>query len=380
MKIVFLSDDFPPASFGGAGISTYELALGMKKAGQEVVVITTCREAQDAGESEYQGLKIFKIANSYSGRWRSYLSLYNPPVIRELKKLLKEIKPDVVHANNIHTYVSYHSLKVAKLYSKVVVITLRDAMSFSFGKLTTERYLKHLDAHLTWFDNLKQAKKRWNPLRNILIKKYLLYADQVFAVSEALKEALSQNGIKNVEVIHTGIDLREYPASYSRPSKKIIFFAGRLSDAKGAKVVEKAMQRVSKEVSDVELVTAGTGGKWLDREEMKVAYRNTNVVIVPSVCFDALPRTVLEASASSRPIISTPYGGAKEVIVDSVTGYIVSPFKIDDMAEKIIDLLKNPEKAEEFGKAGYERIKTKFNLDEKIDQYLSYYKDCASRP
>lgn len=372
MKIVFLSDDFPPQSFGGAGISTCDLALGMKKAGQEVSIITTCRKKEEAGEFDYRGLKVFKIASDYPGKWRAYVSLYNILVVWELENILKRVKPDIVHANNIHHYLSYHSLKIAKKYAKVV-ITFRDVMSFSFGKLMTEKYLKNFDAHLTWPDHLMQAKKRWNPLRNIIIKYYLGYVDKKFAVSHALKIALEQNGIHDVEVIHTGIDLSEYPTSFDKHNKKIIFFAGRLSDAKGAKVVEEAMQTISTEVPDVELRLAGTGGKWLDREGMRAAYAATNVVIVPSLCFDALPRTVLEASASGRPVIGTPYGGAKEVIVDGVTGYIVDPFKIDELAEKIIDLLKNSEKAEKFGKAGRERVKAAFNLDEKIKSILACY-------
>ena len=373
MKIVFLSDDFPPQSFGGAGISTYELALAMLEAGQDVSVITTCREKGEAGESEYKGLKIFKIASDYPGKWRAYVSLYNAPVVRELENILKRVRPDVVHANNIHHYLSYHSLKVAKRHAKVVVITFRDAMSFSFGKLKTEKYLKSFDAHLTWLDQLRQARKRWNPFRNLMIKYYLGYVDKKFAVSYALKEALEQNGIKNVEVVHTGIDLEEYSSSPREHNKKTIFFAGRLSEAKGAKVVERAMQTISKEMPDVELVTAGTGDKWLNRDKMRMAYAATDVVIVPSVCFDALPRTVLEASASRRPIISTPYGGAKEVIEDGVTGYIIDPFKPDELAEKIIDLLKNPEKAEKFGKAGYERVKKDFNLDKVTDSLLDKF-------
>ena len=210
MKILFLSDDFPPQSFGGAGISTYDLARGMKKAGQEVFVITTCRKKEEAGELEYQGLKIFKIASDYPGRWRAYISLYNPPVIRELEKILKKIKPDVVHANNIHFYLSYHSLKLSKRYARVVVITFRDMMAFNFGKLQTKRYLENFDYRTSWLDHLKQAKKRWNPFRNFFIKRYLGYADKLFAVSDALKKALEQNGIKNVEVIHTGTDIAEW--------------------------------------------------------------------------------------------------------------------------------------------------------------------------
>lgn len=373
MKVLFLSDDFPPSSFGGAGISTCELALGMKKAGHEVFVITTCRNRDEAGESDYHGLKVFKIASDYSGRWRAYVSLYNRPVVRKVEELLKVIKPDVVHINNVHYYLSYHSIKLAKAYSRVVVVTLRDAMSFSFGKLKTKKYLENFDAKLTWLDQLKQARKRWNPFRNFLIKRYLKYADKIFAVSGALRKALEQNGLTNVEVMHTGIDLLEYPVLYDKQDKKIIFLAGRLNDAKGSKVVEKVMQIVSKELTNVKLLTAGTNNKWLSREEMKMAYASSSIVLVPSICFDAFPRTVLEAMAAGRPVIGTCYGGASEVILDGVTGYVINPFDIKAMADKIIDLLINSEKMKKFGQAGYERIRENFNLDDKITKLVSIY-------
>ncbi|MDO8728301.1 MAG: glycosyltransferase family 4 protein, partial [bacterium] len=379
MKVVFFSDDFPPYSFGGAGISTYELALGMKKAEHEVFVITTCRKKSEAGESEYHGLKVYKIASDYPSKWRSYVSLYNRSVVQKVEELLKRIKPDIVHINNIHFYLSYYCIKLAKVYSKAVVVTLRDAMSFSFGKLETKNYSEHFDAQLTWFDQFRQAKKRWNPFRNLLIKRYLGYANKLFAVSNALKKALEQNGIKNVEVMHTGMDVSEYHRDHNEKNKKIIFFAGRLSGAKGARVVEEAMEIVKKEVPEAELVTAGSNGKWLNREEMKLAYAASAMVLVPSLYLDPFPRTVLEAMAAGRAVIGTCYGGAPEAILDGVTGYVVNPFDIKIMAEKVIDLLKNPKKAEEFGKAGFERVKTDFNMDVKISELLSCYQELIKK-
>lgn len=373
MKVVFLSDDFPPFSFGGAGISTYELALGVKRAGHEVSIITTCREKSDAGGFDYHGLKIFRIASSYPERWRAYRSLYNPPVPSHLKRILDKIRPDVVHVNNVHYYISYHSIKMAKKYSRIVVITLRDAMSFSFGKMETEKYLKKFDAKLTWLDQFKQAKKRWNPLRNLIIRYYLGYTDKRLAVSSALKNALLQNGIKNVEVMHTGIDLSDYKSFTHGINTKTVFFGGRLSRAKGVQVVEEVMKEILKELPETKLLTAGTGDRWFSREEMKTAYSASNVVLVPSICFDAFPRTVLEAMASSKPVVATCYGGSKEAVVDGETGFVVNPFNIKEMAEKIIDLLKDPKKAEKFGQAGKNRIKTSFNLDDKIKELVFIY-------
>lgn len=400
MKIVFLHDNFPPMSFGGGGISNYELAQGMQKAGHDVSVITTCRRESDAGESEYHGIKVFRIANDYDGRWRAWFSLYNPPVVRQVEKLLKKIQPDVAHANNIHFYLSYYCLKLAKRYAKVVVWTARDVMSFNYGKLTTKRYLENFDGHTTWCDHIKQAGKRWNPFRNFLIKKYLAYADKLCAVSAALQKALEQNGIKNVEVVHTGIDASAWQISreavatfrkkYDLGSKKVILFGGRLNAGtqvvRAMKLLVQALpavllvmgkkenaEQMKIESNGLDIVYTG----WLSGEEKIAAYYASNVVWVPSAYFDAFPRSALEASAAGKPVIATKFGGAAELVQDGETGYIVNPFHPQEIAEKTLDLLKNPEKAEQFGKAGYKRVETRFNLDEYIASYVSYYRALA---
>ena len=405
MKILFLHDSFPPQNFGGSVISTYDIAQGMKSAGHEVFVVTTCRKGEEAGEFYYNGLKVLTIASDYKARWRAYVSLYNAPVIRKLEEILKNINPDVVHINNVHHYLSYHSIKLAKVYSKTTVVTLRDAMSFSFGKLETEKYLKNLDAHLTWLDSLKQARKRWNPLRNLFIKKYLGYADKVFAVSQALKKALEQNGIKGVGVIHSGAlvdswhvdeeEVAQFRQQYNLENKKVILFGGRLSEAKGGFKALEALALVVKESPDAVLLVMAKMDKnaetmkeranelgigehlvftgWIEREKTKLIYCLAEIVLVPSICFDAFPRIVLEASASGKPIVGTCYGGASEVIVDGVTGYVVNPFNVKIMADKILDLLKSPEKAKAFGQAGSERVRTKFNLEDMVRKYATAY-------
>lgn len=373
MKILFLSDDFPPQSFGGAGISTYELAKGVHDAGHEVFVITAVRKKEDAGEYNFEGLKVFKIANNYHERWRAYLGLYNPPVIRELKQILAKIEPDIVHVNNVHQYLSYHSIKLAKKISKGVVMTFRDTMAFTYGKLETQKYLNNFDSSFVWLDQIRQAKKRWNPLRNFIIRRYLKYIDKGFANSESLRESLERNGIKNVEVMCTGINLKDYAISNKQPKGETIFFAGRLSEAKGAKVVEEAMKIVSKAIPSAKLITAGSSGKWLDREGMKRTFAESDLVLVPSLYLDAFPRIVLEAMVIGIPVVGTCFGGAPEAIEDGVTGYVVNPFGIKEMADKIIELLSNPDKCAKFGKAGHQRIEEHFNLDDKIDKLVKIY-------
>lgn len=385
MKILMLQDDFPPEVSGGAEISTLGLALGLQKAGHEVFVLTTCRDKSSEGEHIYQGVRVIKIYANYHERWRAYLSLYNPQTVGRVKKFIQEINPDIVHAHNIHFYFSYACLKIAKKLKKPVFLTVRDVMPFSYGKLATKQYLTKLDYRVSWWDNLKQAQKRYNPLRNIIIRHYLKkYVDKIFAISYALKEALNQNGIQNVEVIYNGIDVNEWQVSSERirdfkerhnlQDKKIVFFGGRISALKGIKQINEAMARVKKEIPEAFLLIAGEGGVgWLQGEELRAAYGAADVAVLPSICFDSFGRVNIEAMACKKPVVGTCFGGVPEVVEDGVTGFIVNPFNTELMAQRLIDLLKNPEKARKFGEAGYERAKKHFNLSDRIAQMIGWY-------
>lgn len=411
MKIVFLSDDFPPFSFGGAGISTFELARCMQEMGHDVSVVTTCRKPEDAGEVKYENIKVVSIESSYKPRWRAYLSIYNPKVIWQLEKILSKIDPDIVHINNVHYYLSYHSCKVAKKYARGVVFTARDVMSFSYGKLATEKHLRSGNYKMSWHDHVAYAGKRYNPLRNICIKKYLSYPDKLFAVSDELKSALTQNGITGVETIHTGIDRAHYVVSeneketfrekHNLVDKKILFFGGRLSEAKGGKKILEALVRIAQVIPDVILLIAGDkdayietiqgGGDaqgishklcftgWLSREDIRSALAVSDVVLVPSVIFDAFPRVVLEAMALKKPVIGTCFGGAKEIIQNGVTGYVVNPLFAEDIAEKTITLLEDSTKRAEFGEASYARVIQEFNITNKAKKYILVYESCINK-
>ena len=77
---------------------------------------------------------------------------------------------------------------------------------------------------------------------------------------------------------------------------------------------------------------------------------------------------------SKKPVIGTCFGGTKEIIIDNNTGYIVNPLDTQTMAEKIIDLLKNSQKAIQFGKAGYNRVEQEFSLEKQTNKYLKWFK------
>lgn len=400
MKILFLSDDFPPLAFGGAGIVAFDLARGLRGAGHEVFVITAVGEKEKEGWTEFDGLKIFRIYSHYYPRWRAYLSLYNFQTVPKIKKIIKEIRPEIVHAHNIHTYLSYHSLKIAKKRAAAVFLTAHDTMLFHYGKITTD-----FNCRVGPWQQFKEFKFRYNPLRNIIIRHYLKYVKKIFAISGAIKRSLNQNGIYNVEVIHNGIDVKEWQEAgghteefkkrYNLSDKKIVLFGGRLSALKGGEKIIQAMRIVVEEIPDAILLVAGkTDGYasqmislardlnieknilflgWLERKDMQRAFFSCDICVTPSIYLDGFNLFNIEAMASGKPVVGSCFGGAPEIIEDGITGYIINPFDVKMLAEKIADLLKDRAKAQTMGQKGRERVVKNFTLKQQMEKYLNFY-------
>lgn len=397
MKILMLSDDFPPRHGGGAGMVAFRLCKTLKDLGHQIFVITATDERSEEGAIDYHGLRIFRIYSNYHQRWRAYLGLYNPQTVGKVERIIKEIKPDIVHVHNIHYYLSYHCLKIAKENAKAVFLTAHDTMLFSYGKYLPRNFN---DYKLTCRDLIKQAQKRYNPFRNMAIRHYLKYVDKILAVSAGLEQALNENKIGNVELVYNGVAVKDWQVSsdfvegfkkkYNLQNKKVIFFGGRLSYHKGGEKAMQAFVKIKKELPEAVLLIVGgkhsftkmmeklasdgvifTG--WLEGDELKAAYWAADLVIVPSIYFDCIPIVMIEAMACQKPVIGSRFANALEIIEDGVTGYIIDPFDIDDTAEKIIDLLKNPEKARQFGEAGYQRVKKHFSLDSQVAQTILWY-------
>lgn len=408
MKIVFLTDDYFPNTTGGAARVVFSLAKKMKEVGYDVSVITSVRNDRETGFSEENGIKVFGIHSQYHERWRAWLSIYNPQTVKNVDKILSDIKPDVVHAHNIHYHLSYHSLKIARKYSKKVFLTTHDVMAFSYTKFWPDgKGCDNINYKIGFLRNLKIAKKRFNPFRNFFIRRYLKFCDRIFTVSDALGEALKQNSIPGAVTVHNGLDisglfnfsndeLENFKAKCGLSGKRIMLLAGRISHGKGVYSLIEILPEIKKSVSGVILFFAGVSeeehkkildyaGKfgvaesiavsgWLDEAETAKAYSVCDFVLVPSLIFDSFPTVNLEAALYKKSVIATCFGGSKEFVVDGKTGYIVNPYDKNALASRIIDLLSDKNKARTFGEAAYERLKNDFSLDKQAKILLEHYK------
>lgn len=408
MRILLLNDKIPPEGRGGAESVVWRLARGLAAAGQETHIITTTVGA--AFEETRAGIATYQIHAGYPERFRAWLSLWNPQTLGAYRTLLRRIQPDAVNAHNIHYLLSYETLKLAREAGCAVVFSAHDAMPFAYGKLPASFSpdgpgpCEGGDHQLPRGYNLRQNRFRYNPFRNVLIKRYLARNAHIRTVpSQALANAFADNDMPPVEVAHNGIDLEAWsPVDESivadlrgrldLADKRVILIAGRLTTEKGLRQILAALSQLQESLPDVRLLVltsraidaqiAGAFahlasliriGGWLSGDELRAAYQLADVVAAPSIYLDPFPTVVLEAMAAGKPVVATCFGGAREAIVDGETGYIVNPFDIAALSDKLLRLLTDEDQRRQMGSLGRDRLAQHFSLDHQVQRMLALY-------
>jgi glycosyltransferase involved in cell wall biosynthesis len=94
---------------------------------------------------------------------------------------------------------------------------------------------------------------------------------------------------------------------------------------------------------------------------------------------ESFGRVLIEAMAARRPVVATKVGGIPEIVIDGVTGFLVPPRSPADLAQSIIQILRDPQLAEAMGQAGRRRVEKYFSVDQYVENiekvYLELLKD-----
>jgi glycosyltransferase involved in cell wall biosynthesis len=151
-------------------------------------------------------------------------------------------------------------------------------------------------------------------------------------------------------------------------SSRRALFVGHPFEFKGGKVLLEAWRLVRGQLDDAELVIVGAKRDpargfgngvdwrgWIDRDELARLYRSATAFVLPSM-FDAWGHVFVEAMGHGLPCIGNDVCAMPELISDGITGRIVPRGDPEALAEAIIELLSDPDKAERMGRAGYARV------------------------
>lgn len=98
-----------------------------------------------------------------------------------------------------------------------------------------------------------------------------------------------------------------------------------------------------------------------------------SVYVQPSLKGEGLTKTVMEAMAQSVPAIVTPDGGLPEMVEDGVTGFVIPKHNPGAIAEKIIEIYKNPGLAKRMGEAARNRLSDKFSVANSVKGHMDFF-------
>ena len=130
---------------------------------------------------------------------------------------------------------------------------------------------------------------------------------------------------------------------------------------------------------EIESVCDGKYIKWLGRrEDIKELLQMCHVFAFPSYYKEGVPKSLIEAAAIGRPIVTTQNIGCKEVVVDGINGYLVPVKDAKSLAEKLKALIDDKETRIKMGRASRTIAKRDFSVEDVVKKHLEIYQELVS--
>jgi alpha-maltose-1-phosphate synthase len=396
MRVGLMTREYPPNVYGGAGVHVEYLSRELAKK-IEVEVHCWGTQSVDKGNLHVRGAEPWsQITEGPDAKYKTALEAMS----LNLAQTQSLATIDIVHT---HTwYVSMAGFLAKKLFGVPFVLTTHSLEPLRAWKA---EQLGSGYAMSSWMERTA-----------------ILDADAVIAVSKGTKDdimrAYPEVNPERIHVIYNGIDLDEYQKTTDTtaltkygvdPALPYVLFVGRITRQKGVTHLVDAIRylppgtqvvlcagapdtpEIAAEMREKVVEARALNPKvlWIEKMVTKPEaiqlYSNASVFCCPSV-YEPFGIINLEAMACRGPVVASATGGILEVVVDGVTGYLV-PFDQDPittfpsnpdrfaraLAERISDLLADPEKAKRFGEAGRKRVEETFAWSAIADQTIELY-------
>ncbi|MFN4281646.1 MAG: glycosyltransferase family 4 protein [Alphaproteobacteria bacterium] len=276
---------------------------------------------------------------------------------------------------------------------------------------SAERAAKKEGAHfMTTFHGVYGAASPLKRAYNAVMTR----GERVIAISDFIADhmrAVYKIDEARVRVIHRGVEIAHFDpmrvsqerviqlaAGWRLPEdRRIVMLPARLSRWKGQDLLLEAMAKLGRRDLFALLVGVGSGSESLraeleaqilrlrlgdsvrlidDCRDMPAAYMLADVVVAPSTQPEAFGRTVTEAQAMGRPVVAADHGGARETVIDGVTGWLAAPGDPDDWAAAIDHAVSlSPAAREELSRAAIANVRGRFTNEVMCARTLDVYRE-----
>ncbi len=386
MKILIASDYAAPS--GGAEAMSRILQEGLRERGHEVRLFASTAVDANVEYSCY----------GTTAPWRTLLQSANPFAARALQRAIDDFRPDVVHVRMFLTQLSPLILPVLRRVPSLYHVVWYRAVCPLGTKLLPNGKACTESPGRACLSNGCLPMRDWLPLmfQRKLQKRGLDAFDSIVANSEATRLKLIAEGIPVHRVIPNGVPPREQRPPLSAPPR--VVFAGRLVREKGVHILLEAFARLLKSVPTSRLIIAGDGPErsaltelasklavsasvectgQITPAELDAHRAAAWVQVVPSVWDEPFGIVAAESMMSGTAVIASNSGGLADIVRCGVTGRLVEPGDVSSLANALLEIVGDREKAEAMGAEGRQIALAEFSDTICVERFLETYRALA---
>ena len=296
--------------------------------------------------------------------------------IRRIGQLLKQSGHDVVHSYFFWSIIYGRVLK--KLGKIRYLIENREDQGYSWNR----RDYAILRAGRSLPDRVICVSEA---VRQVVLERERIDADRVVVVHNGI-EPLSDDEVGDRQAVREELGLNESDlvvgmvANLNRKVKGVSYFIDALplilEAVPSVRFVifgkgkdEPALRERARSLSvDTSLVFAGF------RPDIERYYAALDISVLTSLT-EGLSISLLQSMQHGLPVVVTRVGGNPEVVVDGDTGFLVRARDPAKFAEKVIELLRDPDLRRRMGESGRNRVSEAFQVERAADRYLDIYEE-----
>jgi glycosyltransferase involved in cell wall biosynthesis len=379
MRVLLISNTYPPEDISGVGVLVAELAGELRRQGHDATVLTRRPPGDDPRVLRTPGPKVLF------------------PLGAALRFLgLGHQRFDVVHVHESDGVFVALAVRLARL------LGLPHGRPKVVATLHVSYVAERRAVRPVWADGEVVSRPTGDervfawlraPLHAMLGRLTARLADAVVALSDAAAIELARDyGARVTAVIPNGVPLS--PAVAPRGGGQgVVLFVGRLRTRKAAAVLLAAFVRVRKRLPSARLVLVGNGEQQsaiaarigalglgdavelagaLGREATQERFTRADLLCLPST-YEGFPLVILEAMAAGLPVVATAVAGVPEAVRPGETGLLVEPEDAEGLAGALLALLEDPQRARAMGEAGRRLLEQRFTIGHATAAYVALW-------
>lgn len=345
----------PNGEFGGVSVYIYNVYSELLKKGYNIHIIIKNYDDTyfSIAELSNQGFNVHIIPQpeTFFGHVKYFLMS-----MIESKKIVKQFKIDIIHANHIFEGVS--GAIVSIITGVPLVCTFHggwfETITWKIKKIIRFCVSMHAEKIIILNKSQELEFKKWFAKKTVLIPTGVNAAEFVMNVDTSrIRSKYLKNPDQRILLTVSILNKRKNVDLLIRSFANIEAKANALLIIIGDGPEKKSLEVLAQELSTNIIFT----GK-LPRNEIIELLITADLFVLTSK-MEGLPLVILEAMSAGTPTMSTPVGGIPELITDGFNGYLVN-FNQDEIGRKILYFLSNQNEGETIIKNAHELIQKKY--------------------